>query len=329
MKIDRYTFRPRNRVVKLASLLTAMTFCLTTAAQADQPASLGIETNTADAVAMQSQPQAIRLLDQVLDRIANGPAFGAKIRQRVWTSGREVKGVGIYEQSGMGTGRFHLHVSMLDGDGKHTLQQTSDGRLTWTRTVIAEEVSLKRVDVGRLDEWVRSSLNPGELSPRQKIGGWTELLDTIKRDYHLTVGRSHLQSKPVIVLSGTLKDEARKQVITEAKITDLPSLFPAHVKIAIAAEDDAELGFGKGLPVRLEFWSSPAEKSSVDADASNQGGRLITLIELYAMHRIKSPPIDRFRINTKDAVNFVNETDRYLRQYGIRLTEQERRKLLR
>ena len=99
--------------------------------------------HSADPPTATSQPQALALLNQVIKRITMGPAFAAKVRQRVWTAGREVIGVGIYEQAGGGTGRFNLHLSMHDGDGKHTLQQISDGRLTWTRTVIAEKVSLE------------------------------------------------------------------------------------------------------------------------------------------------------------------------------------------
>ncbi len=330
MKIDRYSLRRRYGAVKLKSLL-ALWLIIPLAGvicgQENKPPN--INTETANAPALQSVPQATALLNQVIERVANGPAFSAKVRQRVWTAGREVIGVGIYEQSGGGSGQFNLHVSMHDGDGKHTLQQTSDGRLTWTRSMIADEVSLKRVDVGRLDEWVRAANGTDALSPSLKIGAWAEMLDIIGRDYVLTIGKSHLQSQLVLVISGMLKDESRQRVIQESKLNRWPALYPSHVKVAIAAEDDPETGFGKGLPIRFEFWSLPQDGQSVDADASAGQGRLVTLIELYAIHRIKPPPIDRFRLDTKDAVNFVNETDRYLRQYGIHLTDRQRRQMLR
>ena len=101
-----------------------------------------------------SQPQAAALLDRTIGGLANGPAFNAKVRQRVWAVGREVGGIGTYEQAGYGSGRFNLQIAMFDGSGKHTLQQISDGRLAWTRTEIADKVELRRVDVGRLDEWI-------------------------------------------------------------------------------------------------------------------------------------------------------------------------------
>jgi hypothetical protein len=81
--------------------------------------------------------------------------------------------------------------------------------------------------------------------------------------------------------------------------------------------------------MRFEFWSLPPEGPPTNADAKAARGNLVSLIELYAIHPIKPPPMDRFRLDSQDAVNFVNETDRYLQQYGIRLTEHQRRKLLR
>ncbi len=90
-------------------------------------------------------------------------------------------------------------------------------------------------------------------------------------------------------------------------------LYPSQVKIAIAASDDEATGFGKG-PAPYD-WNIGASggRGDVDADAtSQQAGRLVTLIEMYAIHRIKPPPMDRFLLGHKDAINFVNETDRYL-----------------
>ncbi len=47
-------------------------------------------------------PQADALMQHAITRLANGSAFDAKLRQRVWTSGREVLGVGTYLQAGLG-----------------------------------------------------------------------------------------------------------------------------------------------------------------------------------------------------------------------------------
>ena len=326
-----------------------------------------------------SQPRAAELLDQTIQRLANGPAFNAKVRQRVWAMGREVVGIGTYEQAGYGSGRFNLQMAMLDGSGKHTLQQISDGRLAWTRTVIAENVSLRRVDVGRLDEWIpaqarqagrwrggfssaatkqsdsQSAKDPGlgsvapthsqptaNVAPRLVVGAWTELLDTIRRDHVLRLGTSQIESQPVLVVTGNLRDSVRRQVASTTA-GSWPEMYPTTVKVAIAAVADAETGFGEGLPVRFEYWSdstgefqgdSGGASGSSDAsrsdDLSSRHPRLISLIELFAIHPMTAPPLERFRFENQDAeVNFVNETDQYLRRYGVRITDSQRRLLLR
>ena len=139
MKIDRHTLRIIKRAVKHRSIIKFSVFCVfglalasNDFAAAQQKSTTNVATRSANTPTPQSQPKAVALLNQVVQRITLGPAFGAKVRQRVWTAGREVIGVGIYEQAGGGTGRFNLHISMHDGDGKHSLQQISDGRSSRT-----------------------------------------------------------------------------------------------------------------------------------------------------------------------------------------------------
>ncbi|MBD54479.1 MAG: hypothetical protein CMM05_05280, partial [Rhodopirellula sp.] len=65
--------------------------------------------------AAKSQVDATNLLQLVLRQLVSGAAFDAKVREIVWTTGREVIGVGTYEQSGEDTGRFNLQLTMHDG----------------------------------------------------------------------------------------------------------------------------------------------------------------------------------------------------------------------
>jgi len=123
------------------------------ASSAEEQQTVSVKRRTASTESKPSgtQQQAVTLIGRVLRELVHGDAFDAKVRETVWTSGREVIGVGTYEQAGAGTGRYNLQVTMHDGEGKHRLHQISDGRLAWTRTEIADQVSLRRVDVGRLD----------------------------------------------------------------------------------------------------------------------------------------------------------------------------------
>lgn len=283
-----------------------------------------------------SDPRAVGLLNQVLKMLVHGPPFHAKIRETVWTHGREVVGVGTYEQAGEGSGRFNLQLTMHDGDGKHRLQQISDGRLAWTRTEIAGSVSLRRVDVSRLDEWVNPTVADLPVAPRFTVGAWTELLTNIQRDHVLSVVGAKLETEPVWVLKGQLRTDRRAQVLAESGRTEWPKLYPTRVHVAIRSKSDPSSGIGELLPVRLEFWSDPLAADTSDSSSKKaspkdeNAARLITLIELYSIQPIAPPPAERFRFENQDSeVNFVNETDRYIQFFGVHLSERERRQLRR
>ena len=155
------------------------------------------------------------------------------------------------------------------------------------------------------------------------------MLDTIRRDHSLRLGTSQIESQPVLVITGTLRQRVRSQVL-EATGGIWPEMYPTTVKVAIATVDQAETGFGKGLPLRFEFWTDPQTDSAAKDAAAAKRPRLVTLIELFAIHPMTAPPVERFRFENQDAeVNFVNETDQYLRRYGVRITDNQRRLLLR
>ena len=271
---------------------------------------------------------------QVLRRLSHGPAFNAKLRKRVWISDREVLGFGIYEQAGGGTGHYNLQVTMLDGESKHTLQQISDGRLAWTRTVIGDEVLLRRVDVRLLQQRLREAGITTDTPPHLSVGGLTELVGSIARDYTLTLkpGTFKLKSEHTgnlpgdeetfLVVSGSLKDEVRGRILGESGRTSWPELCPTHVQLLVAAAPDPEFDFGEGLPRRLYFFSDPLTASpDEDPDRGTPPpdvGPLISLIELYAIQPITTPSANRFSFESRDRDNhYVNETQRYLSRYGL------------
>jgi hypothetical protein len=271
-----------------------------------------------------SQPRAVNLLRQVLDMVVHGPAFDAKVRETVWTTGREVVGVGTYEQAGGGSGRFNLQLTMHDGDGKHRLQQISDGRLAWTRSEIAGHVALRRVDVGRLDQWVKGETSHMRVSPGLRVGAWAEMLSTIERDFNLRVDGASLKGEAVWVISGILRSDQRDRVRIESGREDWPMLHPTRVRVAIKSKPDPKTGFGQLLPIRIEYWSDAIVGTNSASPAEKREDRLITLIELYSIRPISAPSAQRFRFENQDAeVNFTNETDRYIQLYGVQLTQRE------
>lgn len=289
--------------------------------------------------------QAALLAQRTIERLALGDAFDAKLRQRIWVGGREVVGIGHYEQSGGGTGRFSFEMTIHDGDSRQSIRQISDGKLAWIRTQVGQSVTLRRVDLGRIDEVYREMTRAGgsqflrpagygtilaaeELTPPwMRVGGLVELVDRIAADYDLRVAKGTADDQPVWILRGVLNERAQTRMRAAAGRDSLTPLCPYEVRMAIAAAGDAN-GFGVGLPLRVEFWSQPeAEPATAaartapppheppPAAGSNDAprGRLISLLEIYALRRIEPSPEERFRFKRDDPdVLFSNDTRHYL-----------------
>ncbi len=287
---------------------------------------------------------AVSVLDKVILQIANGPAFDARLRQTIWTSGRDVTATGNYEQAGQGTGRYNMTLKLDDGAGRHRMQQISDGRLAWKRTEVGESISITRVNLGALTETVRLSGKKVPLAPKLRVGGFVEMLDTIRRDYALNLQTGVLDNRQVLILEGELTDAARGRILGESGRTEWPELCPSYVRVAIAVADsqsDAgteqpestqQSGADAGLPIRFEYCSDP-----VSVSAETGGDPVVTkrrptisLIEMYSVQRIATPPVERFEFSRSDSnVNFIDETQRYVQPYGLEMTDLQRKRLRR
>lgn len=268
-----------------------------------------------------SRVSADNLLSLVLRRLVSGAAFDAKVREIVWTTGREVIGVGTYEQAGENTGRFNLQLTMHDGKGKHRLQQISDGRLVWTRSEISEAVKLTRVELGKLPGWAPGSTSEQPIPPRLQVGAWAEMLSTLQRDYDLSLTTAKLKQKPVFVINGQLREPKREAVLRKAQRSDWPMLYPTQVRVAVNAEPNTDTNFGIYLPVRIEFWSDPISSSGDQVTSVQESKRrLITLVELYSIRPITTPSPARFRFDNVN-VDFTNETERYIKLHQTQLTQ--------
>lgn len=298
-----------------------------------------------------SDGPATLLATRTIERLALGDAFDAKLRQRTWVGGREVVGIGRYEQSGEGSGRLSLEMTIHDGDSRHELRQISDGKLAWFRSEVGELVTLRRIDVGRVKELhheltrsteptvvfptpARESADRNKtVAPWMRIGGLIELIDQIAQDFDLRVTRGKVDDKPVLILRGTINEAATLRIRKADAANDWPALHPYEVRVAIAAVGD-ETGFGVGLPLRIEFWSEPSREapapnpgegpatpaspsqqlSAKAAGASdNPTGRLISLLEIYSIRKIRPSPEQRFRFEREERdVTFSNDTSLYL-----------------
>lgn len=280
---------------------------------------------------IQAHQAADRLIRNTMRRLTSGPAFDAKLTQHIWTQaqGREVVGVGRYEQAGEETGWFSMEMMIPTATGKCLLQQMSDGRLAWTREQVGDQVRLRRVDVGRLDELVPSP-NDGRLRPGLRVGGLVELLQRLHTDYRLTRTAGKVDSRRVWVLRGTLRNQVASSIEQASNGGAWPRLYPREVLVAIAA-DDNEQGFGKGLPARIEFWSDRPDEVDGETNSDQIAKRkLISLLKIYDARPINPAPQQHFSFETGESdVQFINDTERYVQMFGVKLTAKERVMLLR
>jgi len=224
--------------------------------------------------------QADLLIQRTIQRLALGDAFDAKLRQRTWVQGHEVVGIGHYEQSGGGTGRYSLELTIHDGDQRHTNHQISDGKLAWIRTHLGPTVTLRRVDLGRIEEFYRELSRQGifnsspirdantivdnarQVPPSLRVGGLVEVVEQIAADYDLRLSKGFVDQRAVWILRGVINDKARQRMTDPTAGASWSELSPYEVRMAIAAVGN-EQGFGVGLPNRIEFWGQPPSDAQV------------------------------------------------------------------
>jgi hypothetical protein len=260
--------------------------------------------NEGSAVSPQgSERVATALVERILEYLTWGPPLEAKLRLRAWAAGREVVEVGRYEQAGQGTGWIQMVLQVPIADGKAHWQQTSDGRLAWTREELAGEVKVRRVDLGRLEELLPkvASVNGSRVPPKLRVGGLAEIIDRIQADYDLSLSEGSIEGVKMVVLKGLMRDTMFNE-LKEVGGGSVSELVPIQVRIAIPAES-----LSQPLPARIEFWSGVS-------------GRLISLLEIYDSTTIESPPIERFRFEA-GGNDFTNETELYLRRFNPALAE--------
>jgi hypothetical protein len=172
-------------------------------------------------------------------------------------------------------------MTVHDGDLRHTNQQISDGKLAWIRTHLGDTVTLRRVDLGRIEEFYRELARQGILQPSPdrdlntivdvahqvppwlRVGGLVEIVEQIATDYDLRLSKGFVDQQAVWILRGVINAKAKQRMTDPESGAVWSELCPHEVRIAIAAMGD-EYGFGVGLPSRIEFWGQPSQEIEPD-----------------------------------------------------------------
>lgn len=278
--------------------------------------------------AAQLQQRAERQLSELIVRIATGPGFRCDLWQRVRTKQeskeREILCLGSYLHQGQGTARFEMHTQIA-GRREDLLRQVSDGRLLWTSQMIAGKLNLSRVDLGLLDDRYRSKGRPAEsmpnvghpvaIRPSMLTGGLCEILDTMRRDYDLSLGTSDANGQELMVIIGNLKESKRHEIISQSG-GKLPEMYPTRINVAVAMQNDQRTRFGKGLPVQIEHFGTPQKDDEQVAATSRRN--MISLLQLNNLQPLKAAPLnDRFKFDSGDN-EFISETPRYETRFNLR-----------
>ncbi|HBJ35152.1 MAG TPA: hypothetical protein DDZ51_10435, partial [Planctomycetaceae bacterium] len=151
-------------------------------------------------------------------------------------------------------------------------------------THVGTNVTLRRVDLGRIEEFYRELTRQGivkpspirdsnaivdaahQVSPWLRVGGLVEVVEQIAADYDLRLSKGFVDRKAVWILRGVIKAKAKQRMTAPESGAAWSERCPHEVRMAIAAVGD-ENGFGVGLPSRIEFWGQPplvAEPGSSD-----------------------------------------------------------------
>lgn len=261
--------------------------------------------------------QAFDVLYNSINRMVLGsgidqPAFAAKLRQITRVGGQEVTAVGEYKHSSGGRGLMRMNLRSPDEGKTSRFEQTCDGRLVWTREEVGGDVRIRRVDVGRLDEFAPTTGIP----PRLMVGGLPELLDAVAWDYDLKLTKANLREEQMVwVVRGQLKQQKLDELLEQSGASELPPEMPSRVRIGLLKD-----GPFAWLPVRIEFFAG--EGSSFTEPA-------ISELDVYDMRSIATPREETFRYNTKEGALFTNETQQYLERYRVRLASRGTRGMLR
>lgn len=258
-------------------------------------------------------PTAAEVIEAAVTQLAYGPSLNAEVRVRTQAAGEQTVASGNYVQAGGGSGRQRYELRSVVAGGPAVIVQCSDGRLAWTRRQIADNVELRRVELGRLPDQVQDraeivsaagpapSSRPARVPPRLRVLGLVELLDNIAADFELTVRTGTLRGAPVLILSGPLRETARQRV-REAADGTIPQDLPTEVWVALSPT----LAQPALFPLRIEYRQPDGSES----------GRLVTAVEVLS---IKLQPADDrlflYDSNELD-VDLVNETDRYIRRFA-------------
>ncbi|MEX2188803.1 MAG: hypothetical protein WD875_18485 [Pirellulales bacterium] len=301
---------------------------LTTSANAtatDAPIEAKGETPSGDAVPSGDVviPDSDALLRRAVSQLNATGGIEAKVRQRVDLFDRELIGSGSYVQQGSGvTTRLRLEMRMRTDKAATELLQVCNGETLWTFNAADGLRTLRRVDVDRVIDALRSdaSTRPGGFSGvAMGLGGLPWMVDGLRQYCRFAPAESgRLGDLDVLIVNGTwrsekllalLPDDEKKRVAEGGKID--PARLPPHLPDGVVIY----LGRDDLFPYRFDYTRTLPRDASQSAPAA--GGvavpaksKTIVTLEFYEVQIGAAIPPDRFAY--KPGQGAIDDTERYI-----------------
>ena len=274
-----------------------------------QPAS-GNSTATSRAKAS-SLPQGTdgnQLLLQAADTVASQRALRASIRHRVTMFGHHLAGTGDYLQLNDRSGRplrFRWEVKLPQGEELVTIQQVCDGRFLWFRRANANDSSLSRVNLIKLQEKRRAGQGTSPPFSTSLIGadGVPGLLRRLAENFDFSSPRTDkLRNVPVWRVHGEWKPARLKRLVPDKSgdFSKLPVHLPHRVVVVLARKNKIPL-----FPYLVEF------------RREEEGKRVpLVTVELFQVAAVPDLTPSAFELDPGEQIVF-DETEEWLSRSAV------------
>ncbi len=280
-------------------------------------------------------PNIDALLRQAVVQLSATGSIEAKVRQRIDLFDRELIGSGTYAQQGAGlTTRLRLEMRMRANESAMDLLQVANGETLWTFNAVDGLHTLRRVDVDRVQDALRSERGdePIARTPTGTIGlgGLSWMLDGLRQycDFN-DVQSAKLAELDVFVVHGqwrtekllSLLPEAERQRVAAGGTIDasrLPQHLGDRVTIYLGRDDlfPYRFDYRRTLPQEENGnngSNTPGTADSATTDASPPTAaatKPVMTLEFYEVRFGRNLPLEMFAY--KPGQGAIDDTDRYI-----------------
>ncbi len=259
-----------------------------------------------------NEARASQLMINALLQAVWGEGRRCHVKQRIALFDREMVGFGQYAHAGGGTGKLKMSLRFAAGDQLNSFSQVSDGKLLHTTNIMGDKVERRRVDIGKVHEFVpisKAYFEDPVITMYLAIGGQGEILRKLCQQYRwFDVQVDRIGDDDVWLLKG----EAAKEPVRVRAFAPIDSLLdhksktgllPTYVRVALGRAAPNQLWL-----FRVEQWKANPMAAVGDSSPLN------AVIEFVQPEIDKNLPPRMFEdasfASSSDPI--TDETDKYV-----------------